>query len=94
MLEAHPAVEKVLYPGLASHPQHAVAAKQMRGFGGMITFYVKGGLAGARAFLENVKVSWKHGLRDRGTDRGTAPSWRDRGSGMEAEKCLAVCSPP
>lgn len=56
MLEAHPAVEKVLYPGLASHPQHAIAAKQMRGFGGMITFYVKGGLAGARAFLENVKL--------------------------------------
>lgn len=55
-LEKHAKVEKVLYPGLASHPQHGLAREQMSGFGGMITFYVKGGLAGARALLENVKV--------------------------------------
>lgn len=55
-LEAHPKVEKVLYPGLPSHPQHALAAEQMHGFGGMITFYIKGGLEAARTFLENVNV--------------------------------------
>lgn len=41
VLEAHPFVERVVYPGLASHPQHAIAAKQTSGFGGMITFYIK-----------------------------------------------------
>jgi cystathionine gamma-lyase len=55
-LEKSSKVEKVIYPGLTSHPQHALAKEQMSGFGGMITFYVKGGLAGARAVLENVKV--------------------------------------
>jgi cystathionine gamma-lyase len=55
-LEKHPLVEKVLYPGLESHPQHAVAKKQMKGFGGMITFFVKGNLENARKFLESVRV--------------------------------------
>lgn len=55
-LEAHPLVEKVIYPGLKSHPQHELAKAQMQGFGGMITFFVKGGLPAARTFLENVKV--------------------------------------
>lgn len=60
-LESHPQVERVLHPGLASHPQHAVAARQMSGFGGMITFFIKSGktgdgLAAARKFLENVHV--------------------------------------
>ncbi len=55
-LEKHPRVEKVIYPGLKSHPQHAVAQKQMSGFGGMITFFLKGDLGTARRFLENVKV--------------------------------------
>lgn len=55
-LEAHAAVQRVLYPGLPSHPQHALAARQMRGFGGMITFYTHGGIVGARAFLEALKV--------------------------------------
>jgi cystathionine gamma-lyase len=55
-LEKHPKVEKVLYPGLESHPQHAVAKKQMSGFGGMITFFMKGGLSEARKFLETVRV--------------------------------------
>lgn len=56
LLEKHAAVEKVVYPGLASHPQHELAKKQMSGFGGMITFYVCGGLSNAKAFLENLKV--------------------------------------
>ena len=55
-LEAHPKVERVIYPGLESHPQHALARKQMSGFGGMITFFLKGDLAAARRFLENVKL--------------------------------------
>lgn len=55
-LESHPAVAKVVYPGLPSHPQHALAKSQMHGFGGMITFFVKGGLNESRRFLESVKV--------------------------------------
>lgn len=55
-LEKHPKVEKVLYPGLPSHPQHALAKKQMLGMGGMITFYIKGGLPAARKFLESVNI--------------------------------------
>ena len=55
-LEAHPKVRKTIYPGLESHPDHAVAKKQMSGFGGIITFFIKGGLEAARSFLEKVKV--------------------------------------
>ncbi len=55
-LEAHPKVEKVIYPGLASHPQHEIAKKQMSGFGGMISFFLKGGLDEARKFLETVEI--------------------------------------
>jgi cystathionine gamma-lyase len=55
-LEDHPAVERVIYPGLESHPQHALAARQMLGFGGMITFTLKGGLDAARKMLESVKI--------------------------------------
>lgn len=55
-LEAHPTVTKVLYPGLPSHPQYALAQKQQHGPGAMITFYVKGDLSNARKFLENLKV--------------------------------------
>ena len=55
-LETHSKVDKVIYPGLESHPQHNIAKKQMTGFGGMITFDLKGGLSEAKAFLETVKV--------------------------------------
>lgn len=55
-LESHPKVERVIYPGLSSHPQHHIAREQMLGMGGMITFYIKGGLKEARSFLENVQV--------------------------------------
>ena len=55
-LEKHPRVDRVIYPGLESHPQHAIARKQMSGFGGMITFFIKGGLSEARTFLERVKL--------------------------------------
>jgi cystathionine gamma-lyase len=55
-LEGHPQVERVLHPGLASHPQHELARRQMSGFGGMVTFFIRGGLPAARAFLEAVRV--------------------------------------
>ena len=55
-LVKHPKVERVIYPGLESHPQHAIAKKQMSGFGGMITFFVKGDLEACRRFLENCKL--------------------------------------
>lgn len=55
-LEKHSNVESVIYPGLKSHPQHSLAKKQMSGFGGMITFFVKGGLTESRRFLKKLKV--------------------------------------
>jgi cystathionine gamma-lyase len=55
-LESHPKVLRVVYPGLPSHPQHALAKEQMSGFGGMITFFLKGGLAESKRFLEAVKL--------------------------------------
>ncbi len=55
-LEGHPQVERVHYPGLASHPQHAIAERQMKGPGGMISFVVKGGLPAARALLGAVEI--------------------------------------
>lgn len=55
-LESHACVESVIYPGLTSHPQHELAKKQMRGFGGMITFFIKGGMEEARTFLENLSL--------------------------------------
>ena len=55
-LERHPAVRRVLYPGLASHPQHALARRQMRGFGGMVTAVLDRDLAGTRAMLERTRI--------------------------------------
>ncbi len=55
-LSKHPKIAKVMYPGLASHPQHGLAKEQMSGFGGMVTVSIKGGIAEARRFLENVRV--------------------------------------
>ncbi|MBK9495565.1 MAG: cystathionine gamma-synthase [Aquimonas sp.] len=55
-LQTHPNVDKVIYPGLASHPQHALAKQQMRGFGGMISLYVRGGLAETRRMMERCQL--------------------------------------
>ena len=55
-LEAHPAVEKVIYPGLASHPQHALAARQMSDFGAMLSFVIKGGFPAADRFLRALRI--------------------------------------
>lgn len=55
-LEAHPAVERVTYPGLASHSGHEIAKRQMDAFGGMVTVFLKGGLDAAKTFLERVEL--------------------------------------
>jgi len=55
-LEQHERVDSVLYPGLPSHPQHELAREQMDGFGGIVTFFIKGDLDDARRFLERCKV--------------------------------------
>jgi len=55
-LETHPAIEKVIYPGLASHPQHELARRQMHGFGGMISIRVKGGVDAARRMMERCRL--------------------------------------
>jgi cystathionine gamma-lyase len=55
-LSTHPQVAKVIYPGLESHPQHALARAQARGFGGMISFVLKGGLDEARRFLSACQI--------------------------------------
>ncbi|KAM7287416.1 cystathionine gamma-lyase [Ixodes scapularis] len=55
-LSSHPLVEKVLHPGLPSHPQHEIAKRQCSGFSGMVSFYIKGGLAESTSFLKNLQV--------------------------------------
>jgi len=55
-LEQHPGVSRVIYPGLESHPQHALAASQMSAFGGMVTAILRGDLASTRRFLENCRL--------------------------------------
>ncbi|MCU1546428.1 MAG: cystathionine gamma-synthase [Homoserinimonas sp.] len=55
-LVGHPAVERVYYPGLADHPGHEVAARQMRGFGGMLSIALRGGAEAARSFTESTSL--------------------------------------
>ncbi|HUL29473.1 MAG TPA: PLP-dependent transferase, partial [Thermodesulfobacteriota bacterium] len=55
-LAGHPKVKKVNYPGLESHPQHALARRQATGYGGMLSFEIKGGLEEAERFLESVEL--------------------------------------
>lgn len=55
-LEAHSAVRQVIYPGLPSHPQHALARAQMFGFGGMISFEIKGGMEEAKTLVESTRL--------------------------------------
>jgi cystathionine gamma-synthase len=56
-LEEHPGVERVFYPGLESHPQHELARKQMRGFGGMLSFSLRGGYEAVREFLPRLQFA-------------------------------------
>jgi len=55
-LDGHAAVEQVIYPGLASHPQHALAERQMDGFGGIISVRIKGGFEAAKRFCERTEL--------------------------------------
>ena len=55
-LQTHPAIEAVIYPGLKNHPQHALAARQMDGFGGIVSIRVKGGFEGAKRFCERTHL--------------------------------------
>ena len=55
-LETHPAIEKVIYPGLASHPQHGLASRQMQGGGGIVSIVLKGGFEAARRFCERTEL--------------------------------------
>jgi cystathionine gamma-synthase len=56
-LEGHPAVDRVYYPLLASHPDHAVAKAQLRGGGGVVSFVVKGGREGARRVIDGFRIA-------------------------------------
>ena len=55
-LASHPYVERVYYPGLPTHPQHALAKRQMRGFGGMVSFEIAGGLPAVERFIARTKL--------------------------------------
>lgn len=55
-LEKHPKVERVAYPGLKSHPQHALASRQMMGYGGMVSVWLKGGFEAAKGFMEKLEL--------------------------------------
>ncbi len=55
-LEDHPMVERVYYPGLQSHPQHGLARRQMKGYGGMLSFEIRGGLDAAVRFVESLRI--------------------------------------
>jgi cystathionine gamma-synthase len=56
-LEKHPAVSHVFYPGLKSHPQHAIAKKQMSGFGGVLSFTLKGDFKALKVFLPRLQYA-------------------------------------
>ncbi|MCC0563107.1 aminotransferase class I/II-fold pyridoxal phosphate-dependent enzyme [Brevibacillus borstelensis] len=56
-LEAHPAIERVYYPGLASHPQHELAKRQMSGMGGIVSFEVRGGYEAAKSFINGLRLA-------------------------------------
>jgi cystathionine gamma-synthase len=56
-LEKHPRIERVFYPGLPSHASHSIARAQMRGFGGVVSFIVKGGLKAASGFIDKVELA-------------------------------------
>jgi cystathionine gamma-lyase len=55
-LEGHPGVDRVIYPGLSSHPQHELATRQMHGAGGIVSFYIRGGIAESRKFMESCRL--------------------------------------
>jgi cystathionine gamma-synthase len=56
LLSKHPKIDKIYYPGLTSHPSHAIAKKQQSGFGGMLSFEILGGLAEVKSFIKGIKI--------------------------------------
>lgn len=58
-LEAHPKIKRVWYPGLASHPDHGIAIRQMKGFGGVVTFEIDTDLAGAMRFIDATTIPYQ-----------------------------------
>jgi cystathionine gamma-synthase len=81
-LEAHPAVKKVRYPGLASHPQHELAKKQMKGFSGLITFEVKDGAEAANRLCDSTR------LISHATSLGSVESTMERRSAQPGQEHL------
>src|SRR3546814_5311585 len=67
-LEAQPQIEQVFYPGLASHPQHELARRQMRGFGAVIAFSIKGGYDATSKFVAALKLA-NHAVSLGGVER-------------------------
>lgn len=57
-LEKHPAIERVWYPGLPSHPDHAIARAQMKGYGGVVSFEVKGSLEDTGRFIDALSIPY------------------------------------
>lgn len=57
-LEGHPQIKKVYYPGLESHPHHHIAKAQMKGFGGVVTFDIKGNLNTAKKFMDSLQLCY------------------------------------
>jgi cystathionine gamma-synthase len=80
-LSGHPGIAGVLYPGLSSHPGHAAAARQMSGFGGMLSIRPKGGAAAAIATAANVEL-WK-----RATSLGGVESLIEHRGSVEGPPC-------
>jgi len=58
-LEAHPKIKQVWYPGLASHPDHSIAIRQMKGYGGVVTFEIDTDLAGAMRFIDSTTIPYQ-----------------------------------
>ncbi|HET7395370.1 MAG TPA: PLP-dependent transferase, partial [Gammaproteobacteria bacterium] len=81
-LARHPAVERVFHPGLNDHPGHALAARQMRGFGAMLSFTLRGGEAAAMRTVANLK------LFTRATSLGSVESLIEHRASMEGPETL------
>ena len=105
-LEAHPLVTRVHYPGLASHPDHAIAAAQMSGYGGVVSFEVDGDLWRTARFVDSVQLPYiapslggveslieqPTVIRWAGRARGGRRGWGARGARREhAVVCVCVC---